>query len=49
MNQASTVLKMMYIADLRNLQNDINAMIVTAQEYTAKPKTDASLAKVGYG
>jgi RLL motif-containing protein 1 len=49
LNQASKVLKMMYIADLRNLQTDINNMIVTAQEYTARPKTDTSLGKVGYG
>jgi RLL motif-containing protein 1 len=49
LNHASTVLKMMYIADLRNLQTDINNMIVTAQEYTARPKTDTSLGKVGYG
>ena len=46
-NQMSVVLKMLYLWDFRELQTDLNALIVLGQEYTADPKTNASLGKVG--
>ena len=46
-NQISVVLKMLYIWDFRELQTDLNAMIVLGQEYTANPKTNTTLGKVG--
>jgi len=47
LNKAATVLRMLYIDDLRQLQTKINEMIVSVQNYTANPKTDTSLGKVG--
>jgi len=46
-NQVSTVLKMLHIFDFRELQNDLNALIVLGQEYTANPRTNNKLGKVG--
>ena len=46
-NQMAVVLKMLYIWDFRELQTDLNAMIVLGQEYTANPKTNAAMGKVG--
>lgn len=36
-NQIATVLKMLYLSDFRELQNDLNALIVLGQGITAKP------------
>jgi hypothetical protein len=41
------VLKMIYILDLRELQSDLNSLIALGQEYTANPKINSSLGKVG--
>lgn len=46
-NQMSTVLKMLYLWDLRDLQTDLNALVALGQTYTADPKTNTSLGKVG--
>lgn len=46
-NQVALVLRMLYISDFRELQNDLNALIVLGQEYTANPKTNSTLGKVG--
>ncbi|KAL4434617.1 hypothetical protein ABPG77_002740 [Micractinium sp. CCAP 211/92] len=44
---ASTILRMLYIKDLRALQTLVDSAIVQVQEYTANPRTDAALGKVG--
>ena len=44
---ASSLLRMLYIADLRELQDSVNEILITVQEHTADPKTDSSLGKVG--
>lgn len=46
-NRVALVLKMLYISDLRDLQNDLNGLISLGQEYTANPKTNTKLGKVG--
>ena len=46
-NQVALVLRMLYISDFRELQNDLNALIVLGQEYTANPKTNSAQGKVG--
>ncbi len=46
-DRISVVLKMLYLADLRDLQDAINDIIVSAQRFTGDPKTDARLGKVG--
>ena len=45
----ATVLRMLYLRDLRELQDGVNGILETAQQYTANPKTDAALGKVGRG
>jgi RLL motif containing protein 1 len=47
LDAASAVLRMLYVADLRELQDAINDIVVTVQDYVADPKTDASLGVVG--
>jgi len=47
LDSAATVLRMLYIEDLRTLQNDVNKLLVQVQEFTADPKTDSSLGRVG--
>lgn len=44
---AAKVLRLLYIKDLRRLQTEVDNSIVEVQEYTANPKTDASLGKTG--
>lgn len=44
---AATLLRLLYIRDLRHLQTEVDQAIVSVQEYTANPKTDASIGKVG--
>jgi RLL motif-containing protein 1 len=46
-NQLSVVMKMLYLFDFRELQNDLNSLIVLGQEYTSNPKTNSSLGRVG--
>jgi hypothetical protein len=46
-NQIAVVLKMLHLWDFREMQNDLNAHIVLGQEYTANPRTNAGLGKVG--
>jgi len=46
-NKAATILRMLYINDLRNTQTKINEMISTLQSYTANPVIDPDLGKVG--
>lgn len=47
LDNAATILRMLYIEDLRKLQNEVNEMLVQVQEFTANPKTDSSLGRVG--
>ena len=44
----SKVLRLLYIDDLRRLQTAVNNVIVRAQAFTANPRTDAKLGKVGF-
>ena len=46
-DQVAVVIKMLHIFDFRELQNDLNALIVLGQEYTANPRTNSKLGKVG--
>jgi len=46
-DQALAVLRMLYVADLRELQDAVNEILVEVQSYTADPKTDSSLGVVG--
>lgn len=46
-DQASQVLRLLFLHDLRATQNLSNELMILCQEYTANPKTDAKLGKVG--
>jgi len=48
MDRAASLLRMLFIKDLRNLQTTIDRGIISVQELTANPKTDAKLGKVGH-
>jgi RLL motif-containing protein 1 len=43
---AAIVMKMKYILDLRELQNEVNGVLAKAQEFTADPRTDSKLGKL---
>lgn len=47
LNKAAALLRLLYVSDLRRLQDDVNSLIASMQDYTANPKTDSSLGKVG--
>ena len=47
LNRPAKVLRMLYLNDMRDLQNKINQTIVKVQEITAHPKTDSNLGQVG--
>lgn len=46
-NKIGKLLRLLHIRNFRSFQNLINKIIVGVQEYTANPKTDQSLSKVG--
>jgi len=46
-DHAAKLLRIMYTLDLRKLQSTIDETIVSVQEFTANPRTDSSLGKVG--
>lgn len=37
MDEVAVVLRMLYLSDFRELQNEANGLIVLGQEYTANP------------
>ena len=47
-DKAASVLRMLYVQDLRGLQTAVDRALVEVQEYTANPKTDSKLGKVGH-
>lgn len=47
LERPAKVLRMLYINDLRDLQNKVNQIIVSVQSITANPKTDSLLGQVG--
>lgn len=47
LNQATKMLRLLHIQNLRQLQTQINELIVAVQSVTANPKTDTKLGKVG--
>lgn len=47
-NEASKVLRLLYIQDLRSLQTRINETIVSVQSLVADPRTDSKLGKIGW-
>lgn len=48
MNTAAAILRMLYVEDLRSLQREVNRTLSEIQEFTANPKTDTRLGRVGY-
>lgn len=47
LSEAAKVLRLLHIQELRQLQTNINELIVAVQAITANPKTDQSLGQVG--
>ena len=41
------IIRMLYLADYSDLQKDVNALLVLGQEYTANPRLNSNLGKVG--
>lgn len=48
-DDVARVLRMLHVQRLRELQDGVNAVIECMQEFTANPKTDTRLGKVGKG
>lgn len=48
LDEAASILRLLQIHSVRNLQTVINETIVAVQEVTANPKTDTKLGKVGF-
>lgn len=46
-NEAAKIIRLLHVAELRELQTRINEAIVAVQTITANPKTDQSLGRVG--
>ncbi|XP_031554612.1 RNA transcription, translation and transport factor protein-like [Actinia tenebrosa] len=46
-NEAAKILRLLHVAELRDLQTKINEAIVRVQAVTANPKTDQKLGRVG--
>jgi len=46
---AALVMRLLFIAEQRDLQTTINEILNLVQEYTADPKTDTELGRVGRG
>ncbi|XP_038046996.1 RNA transcription, translation and transport factor protein-like [Patiria miniata] len=47
LDEASRILRLLHVAELRDLQTKINEAIVAVQSITANPRTDQKLGKVG--
>ena len=47
LDDAARGLRLLYVAELRQLQTSFNAVVSCAQEFTANPKTDHHLGRVG--
>ena len=47
LDEAARGLRVQYVAELRALQSHVNGVVACAQEFTANPKTDAQLGRVG--
>ena len=47
LDEAARGLRMQYVAELRVLQSHFNEVAACAQEFTANPKTDSQLGRVG--
>ena len=48
LDDAARVLRMLHVRELRRLQDAINEAVSTLQEFTANPRTDARLGRVGH-
>lgn len=46
-DDAARVARVLHVNDLRRLQSDVDAMLVSMQEYTADPKTDSKIGRIG--
>ena len=47
LDEAARGLRVQYVAELRGLQSHFNGVVACAQEFTANPKTDSQLGRVG--
>ena len=47
LDSAGTIARVVHRNTLRELQNEVNNLLVQVQEFTANPKTDSSLGRVG--
>lgn len=46
-DEIARILRLLYLLDLRRLQDSINDILIKAQNFIADPKTNSSLGKVG--
>jgi RLL motif-containing protein 1 len=47
LDEVARVLRMLHVRELRKLQDEVNRAIVKLQEFTANPRTDSRLGRVG--